>query len=153
MRGFQLMVLVGFNHQQCHTIFYPGADGADGSRDEAENAEKKWMEHGKEMGTWLGCESLGSYKELGVIYFPTNWGAKEPQNLPNHRVGDAIFFQFHFFNHFIFSKFWGLIWFSMLPIGIVENGKKIVFLFVFFFPIFQVPNRFFSQHQDLAKTN
>jgi len=24
--------------------------------------------------------------ELGVIYFPTNWGAKEPQNLPNHRV-------------------------------------------------------------------
>ena len=32
---------------------------------------------------WLGCESLG---ELRVIYFPTNWGAKEPQNLPNHRV-------------------------------------------------------------------
>ena len=24
--------------------------------------------------------------ELGVIYFPTNWGAKEPKNLPNHRV-------------------------------------------------------------------
>ena len=21
-----------------------------------------------------------------MIYFPTNWGAKEPQNLPNHRV-------------------------------------------------------------------
>ena len=20
------------------------------------------------------------------MYFPTNWGAKEPQNLPNHRV-------------------------------------------------------------------
>ena len=25
-------------------------------------------------------------RKLGVIYFPTNWGAKEPQNLPNHRV-------------------------------------------------------------------
>ena len=24
-----------------------------------------------------------------MIYFPTNWGAKEPQNLPNHRVGLA----------------------------------------------------------------
>ena len=21
-----------------------------------------------------------------MIYFPANWGAKEPQNLPNHRV-------------------------------------------------------------------
>ena len=21
-----------------------------------------------------------------MIHFPTNWGAKEPQNLPNHRV-------------------------------------------------------------------
>ena len=21
-----------------------------------------------------------------MIYFPTNWGAKAPQNLPNHRV-------------------------------------------------------------------
>ena len=21
-----------------------------------------------------------------MIYFPTNWGANEPQNLPNHRV-------------------------------------------------------------------
>ena len=34
----------------------------------------------------------GSYKELGVIYFPTNWGAKEPQNPPNHRVGKPIVF-------------------------------------------------------------
>ena len=25
-------------------------------------------------------------RKLGVMYFPTNWGAKEPQNLPNHRV-------------------------------------------------------------------
>ena len=33
----------------------------------------------------LGCD-IGGAKELGVIYFPTNWGAKEPQNLPNHRV-------------------------------------------------------------------
>ena len=30
-----------------------------------------------------------------MIYFPTNWGAKEPQNLPNHRVDgnfDVVFF-------------------------------------------------------------
>ena len=33
----------------------------------------------------LGCD-IGGAKELGVIYFPTNWGAKELQNLPNHRV-------------------------------------------------------------------
>ena len=33
----------------------------------------------------LGCDIWGA-KEPGVIYFPTNWGAKEPQNLPNHRV-------------------------------------------------------------------
>ena len=33
----------------------------------------------------LGCD-IGGAKELGVIYFATNWGAKEPQNLPNHRV-------------------------------------------------------------------
>ena len=33
----------------------------------------------------LGCD-IGGAKELRVIYFPTNWGAKEPQNLPNHRV-------------------------------------------------------------------
>ena len=33
----------------------------------------------------LGCD-IGGAKELGVIYFPTNWGAKEPQNPPNHRV-------------------------------------------------------------------
>ena len=29
---------------------------------------------------------IGGAKELGVIYFPTNWGAKEPPNLPSHRV-------------------------------------------------------------------
>ena len=34
---------------------------------------------------WLGCD-IGGAKELRVIYFPTIWGAKEPQNLPNHRV-------------------------------------------------------------------
>ena len=32
-----------------------------------------------------GCD-IGGAKELRVIYFPTNWGAKEPQNLPNHTV-------------------------------------------------------------------
>ena len=26
-----------------------------------------------------------------MIYFPTNWGAKEPQNLPNHRVDEHFF--------------------------------------------------------------
>ena len=37
--------------------------------------------------SWLGCESLGErFGAIWVIYFPTNWGAKEPQNLPNHRV-------------------------------------------------------------------
>ena len=42
--------------------------------------------------SYLGCD-IGGAKELGVIYFPTNWGAKEPQNLPNHRVaiGEAYF--------------------------------------------------------------
>ena len=36
----------------------------------------------------LGCY-IGLAKELGVIYFHTNyWGAKEPQNLPNHRVDE-----------------------------------------------------------------
>ena len=25
-----------------------------------------------------------------MIYFPTNWGAKEPQNLPNHRVVEEV---------------------------------------------------------------
>ena len=34
---------------------------------------------------FLGC-NIGGAKEPGVIYFPINWGAKEPQNLPNHRV-------------------------------------------------------------------
>ena len=33
---------------------------------------------------------LGGAKEPGVIYFPTNWGAKEPQNLPNHRVAEQM---------------------------------------------------------------
>ena len=34
---------------------------------------------------YLGCD-IGGAKELGVMYFLTNWGAKEPQNPPNHRV-------------------------------------------------------------------
>ena len=40
----------------------------------------------------LGCD-IGGAKELGVIYFPTTGGAKEPQNLPNHRVeiGEYVF--------------------------------------------------------------
>jgi len=37
----------------------------------------------------LGCD-IGGAEELGVIYFPTNWGAKEPQNYPNHRVSCTV---------------------------------------------------------------
>ena len=61
-------------------------------------ATRSWLWHGpmvdflpmnKKMTTfffsYLGCD-IGGAKEPGVIYFPTNWGAKEPQNLPNHRV-------------------------------------------------------------------
>ncbi len=33
---------------------------------------------------------IGAAKELGVIYFLTNWGAQEPQNLPNPRVVDVF---------------------------------------------------------------
>ena len=33
----------------------------------------------------IGCDIVG-VKEQRVIYFPISWGAKEPQNLPNHRV-------------------------------------------------------------------
>jgi len=29
-----------------------------------------------ETGELLGCD-IGGAKELGVIYFPTNWGAKQ----------------------------------------------------------------------------
>ena len=32
---------------------------------------------GQGIQRWLGCD-IGGAKELGVIYFPTNWGAKEP---------------------------------------------------------------------------
>ena len=39
---------------------------------------------------YLGCD-IGGAKELGVIYFPTSGGAKEPQNPPNHRVDIHIF--------------------------------------------------------------
>ena len=37
-------------------------------------------------GRQVSLEFRGHDRKLGVIYFPTNWGAKEPQNLPNHRV-------------------------------------------------------------------
>ena len=58
----------------------------------------------------LGCD-IGGAKEPGVIYFPTNWGAKEPQNPHNHRVviivlgsfsGDLIF---SIFFHCYFKAF------------------------------------------------
>ena len=37
----------------------------------------------------LGCD-IGGAKELGMIYFPTDWGAKEPQNPQNHRVENDV---------------------------------------------------------------
>ena len=48
---------------------------------------------GKSSNKGKGCD-IGGAKELGVIYFPTNWGAKEHQNLPNHRVEIDIYVSF-----------------------------------------------------------
>ena len=36
-----------------------------------------------------------------MIYFPTNWGAKEPHNPPNHRVDEERSF---FGEHFLRKK-------------------------------------------------
>ena len=41
--------------------------------------------HQLRLVVYLGCD-IGGAKEPGVIYFPTNWGAKEPQALPNQSV-------------------------------------------------------------------
>ena len=46
-----------------------------------------WIQIARRPNGKKGCD-IGGAKEPGVIYFPTNWGAKEPQNLPNHRVGN-----------------------------------------------------------------
>ena len=40
-------------------------------------------------GRQVSLEFRGHDRKPGVIYFPTNWGAKEPQNLPNHRVDES----------------------------------------------------------------
>ena len=48
-------------------------------------SKKKAIFQSEILGGYTGC-AIGGAKELGVIHFPTNWGAKEPQNLPNHRV-------------------------------------------------------------------
>ena len=45
-----------------------------------------WPQFG---GAGLGCDIGGA--ELGVIYFRTNWEAKEPQNLPNHGIVAIVF--------------------------------------------------------------
>jgi len=37
------------------------------------------------MNLYLPCD-IGGAKELGMMYFPTKCGAKEPQNHQNHRV-------------------------------------------------------------------
>ena len=68
----------------------------------------------------LGCD-IGGAKELGVIYFPTNGGAKEPQNLPNHRVDWSFPQIFHFVSYgslkpprmegvYTERRFWRLLW-------------------------------------------
>ena len=41
-------------------------------------------------GRQVSLEFSGHDRKLGVIYFPTNWGAKEPQNLPSHRVAKTF---------------------------------------------------------------
>ena len=45
----------------------------------------KWKQHWNSVQQGL-CRTKRPVRKLGVIYFPTNWGAREPQNLPNHRV-------------------------------------------------------------------
>jgi len=39
----------------------------------------------REASTNGRCDVGGAMNGARVIYFPTTWGAKEPQNLPNHR--------------------------------------------------------------------
>ena len=97
MRGFQLMVLVGFNHQQCQrSLSRSRRRGRKPWRGSLRGeCREKWMEN-EEMGTWCHL-------------FPVS-----------------------FFQSFYFFQILGIDMISMLPIGIVENGKKIVFLFVFF---------------------
>ena len=55
-----------------------------------------------------------------MIYFPTNWGAKEPRNLPNHRVVKVT--------TMIITLFWGHSWMPSListsfSIGILSGGS------------------------------
>ena len=55
---------------------------------------------------WLGCD-IGGAKEPGVIYFPTNWGAKEPQNVQNQRVvemTDCTIYRFFWWRSYIWSN-------------------------------------------------
>ena len=47
--------------------------------------------HGLSALNRKGVKKAVLLGELGVIYFPTNGGAKEPQNLPNHRVDKNLF--------------------------------------------------------------
>ena len=47
----------------------------------------KVIKFGQTNPNLLGCDIGGAIWSLGVIYFPTNCGAKEHQNLPNQRVG------------------------------------------------------------------
>ena len=47
----------------------------------------------------------GSDLEPGMIYFPTKWGAKEPQNPQNHRVVIDYFICFFSRKLFVFHSF------------------------------------------------
>ena len=56
-----------------------------------------------------------------MIYFPTNWGAKEPRNLPNHRVVKVTTMIItHFFGEFMDAK---LNFNFIFSIGILSGGS------------------------------
>ena len=59
-----------------------------------------------------------------MIYFHTNWGAKEPQNLPNHRVVEHL--KMDGWNTILLSFWDGLFLGAMLVLGRVLSMKLIV---------------------------
>ena len=91
-----------------------------------------------------------------MIYFPTNWGAKEPRNLPNHRVVKVTTMIItHFFGEFMDAKLnfnfifsIGILW-EHPPKGKTHGMAKIVQ------KKWSIPTFFFWGHQadegDLKK--
>lgn len=83
MRGFQLMVLVGFNHQQCQrSLSRSRRRGRKPWRGSLRGeCGEKCMEHGKEMGTWCHLfpvsffQSFYFFQILGsdMIFNASNW--------------------------------------------------------------------------------